>query len=46
MVANDGGLCSAVQFFRVSLSSGPGTNDFTATKIISKFITRLATLLF
>ena len=25
MVANDGEPCSAVQFFRVSLSGGPGT---------------------
>ena len=24
MVANDGELCSAVQFYRVSLSGGPG----------------------
>lgn len=26
VVANDGGLCSAVQFYRVSLSGGPGTS--------------------
>ena len=25
VVANDGELCSAVQFYRVSLSGGPGT---------------------
>ena len=29
MVANDGELCSAVQFYRVSLSGGPGKTKFT-----------------
>lgn len=35
MVANDGGLCSAVQFYRVSLSGASGTSNVT---VILKFI--------
>ena len=35
MVANDGELCSAVQFYRVSLSGGPGKSKFTVYKKVS-----------
>lgn len=35
MVANDGEPCSAVQFFRVSLSGGPGTGTFVCLYLIS-----------
>ncbi len=34
-MANDGELCSAVQFYRVSLSGGPGTSDITLTRVVS-----------
>lgn len=35
VVANDGELCSAVQFYRVSLSGGPGIQKLPKSTVIS-----------